>query len=138
MSQKNTSAFVGVLLLTAATLWICLNSFSYDVPEEGFDETTPWWASLLPWQGDQERSIRIHQGLDLVGGSQVVLEAEKEFLEDLDPDELRDRLGVARVVIENRVSGGLALLTHLYSWGVITVLLWNSPKLVILTKRSVF
>nr|HMQ54727.1 protein translocase subunit SecD [Anaerolineae bacterium] len=48
----------------------------------------------------QERSIQIHQGLDLKGGLQVVLEA------DLPAEQLQEgSMEAARTIVENRVNG---------------------------------
>jgi protein-export membrane protein SecD/preprotein translocase SecF subunit len=61
----------------------------------------PWWASLLFWQGDQQRSIRVHQGLDLQGGLQVVLEADLAENQELPEGSME----AARIVVDNRVNG---------------------------------
>lgn len=115
MSQRNINVLIGVVLLALATTWISLNDLNYKVPQgpDGGQLTaeSPWWARLLFWQGDQERSIRVHRGLDLVGGTQVVLEATQT--EGTDATELEGMMKAARVVIENRVSGGLGVIEPL-------------------------
>lgn len=103
MDQRNISKFIGILLLAAVLIWIVTADLSYRYSADtqlGVQEQPPWWASLLFWQGDQERSIRIHQGLDLQGGLQVVLEA------DLPPEQLQEgAMEAARIIVDNRVNG---------------------------------
>ncbi len=82
MEQRNISILVGILLLTGLLFWINTSTVEYTFPEieEGVaaEEPIPWWAAFLVWQGGQQRSIKIHQGLDLQGGLQVVLEPRDE------------------------------------------------------------
>ena len=117
MSQRNVSALIGIILLAALAAWVALSDVSYKIPagltleEVGAD--APWWASVLFWQGDQERSARIHFGLDLVGGSQVVLEADRAEGQQIDEGVMQ----AARVVVENRVSGGLGVVEPLVQLG---------------------
>lgn len=111
MSRRNINVLIGIILLATATIWISLNNVSYNIPEEGLGAESPWWASFLFWQGDQQRSIRVHQGLDLVGGTQVVLEATQS--DTTDEADLEGMMKAARVVIENRVSGGLGVIEPL-------------------------
>lgn len=104
MKQRNTTIVIGILLLTAVLLWINNVNLEYTYPnatESASAETVPWWAALLPWQGAQQRSIKVHEGLDLQGGLQVVLEA------DLPADQqLQDgAMEAARVIVDNRVNG---------------------------------
>ncbi len=103
MEQRTINIFVGILLLTGALLWIDTANLDYVFPTQTAAttlEATPLWAAFLPWQGNQERSIRIHQGLDLQGGIQVVMEA------DLPPEELQDgSMEAARIIVDNRVNG---------------------------------
>ncbi|MCB0211100.1 MAG: protein translocase subunit SecD [Anaerolineae bacterium] len=104
MDQRNISKLIGILLLTGALIWIITANLTYRSPAEqdlGAQEPAPWWASLLFWQGDQERSIRIHKGLDLQGGLQVVLEADLP-----EGQELQDgAMEAARIIVDNRVNG---------------------------------
>jgi protein-export membrane protein SecD/preprotein translocase SecF subunit len=102
MEQRNITAFIGIVLLTVALSWIINVNLDYVYPTgpEAEQQEPPWWANLLVWQGEQERSIRIHQGLDLKGGLQVVLEA------DLPPEQLQEgAMAAARTIVENRVNG---------------------------------
>ena len=104
MDQRNISKLIGILLLTAALIWIITANLTYRFPAEqdiGAQEPEPWWASLLFWQGDQERSIRIHQGLDLQGGLQVVLEADLPEGQELQEGAME----AARIIVDNRVNG---------------------------------
>ncbi len=116
MSQRNIRVLIGILLLTAVTVWVSVSNLQYTVPkdvESGLGSNAPWWASLLFWQGDQQRSIRVHEGLDLVGGTQIVLEAQQVTDENGNPIDFKDVMEPARVIIENRVSGGLGVVEPL-------------------------
>lgn len=105
MKQSNVTVLIGILLLTGLLIWISTANLEYVYPAgtEGTtatSEAVPWWAALLPWQGTQQRSIKIHEGLDLQGGLQVVLEA------DLPQEQLTsDSMEAARIVVDNRVNG---------------------------------
>jgi protein-export membrane protein SecD/preprotein translocase SecF subunit len=104
MKQRNIAALIGILLLAGILVWINTANLEYTFPaESGATPTTPaapGWTLLLPWQGAQQRSIKIHEGLDLQGGLQVVLEA------DLPADQLSEgAMEAARVVVDNRVNG---------------------------------
>ena len=116
MSQRNIRVLIGILLLTVVTVWVSVSNLQYTVPkdvESGLGSNAPWWASLLFWQGDQQRSIRVHEGLDLVGGTQIVLEAQQVTDENGNPIDFKDVMEPARVIIENRVSGGLGVVEPL-------------------------
>ncbi len=116
MSQRNINVLIGILLLTAVTVWVSMSNLQYNVPknvESGLGSNAPWWAPLLFWQGDQQRSVRVHQGLDLVGGTQVVLEAVQTQDESGKNIDFSTVMKAARVVIENRVSGGLGVVEPL-------------------------
>jgi SecD/SecF fusion protein len=109
MDRRNITVLIGILLLTGILIWILSVDVDYVYPIEtetnqidtSAQEAAPWWTLTLPWQGNQERSIRVHQGLDLQGGLQVVLAA------DLPPDQaLQDgSMEAARVIVDNRVNG---------------------------------
>ncbi|MCB0165035.1 MAG: protein translocase subunit SecD, partial [Anaerolineae bacterium] len=104
MDQRNISKLIGILLLTGAMVWIVTANLTYRFPAEqqvGAQEPEPWWAAWLAWQGDQERSIRIHQGLDLQGGLQVVLEADLPEGQTLQEGAME----AARIIVDNRVNG---------------------------------
>lgn len=117
MSQRNVNALIGLILLAILAAWMAFTEVRYEIPPgESLEELSgvaPWWTSLLFWQGDQERSVRVHYGLDLVGGSQVVLEAEEGSEETIDEGVME----AARVVIDNRVSGGLGVVEPLVQLG---------------------
>ncbi len=116
MSQRNINVLIGILLLTAVTIWVSVSDLQYTIPkdvESGIGDSAPGWASFLFWQGDQQRSIRVHQGLDLVGGTQLVLEAVQTQDENGNEVDYSGVMEAARVVIENRVSGGLGVVEPL-------------------------
>ena len=106
MDRRNISLLTAVILLTALLIWIDVSTLDYIIPKgpsgtTAAAEPMPWWAALLPWQGDQQRSIKIHQGLDLQGGLQVVLEADLPPGQELTPGAME----AARIVVDNRVNG---------------------------------
>ncbi|HEX9923969.1 MAG TPA: protein translocase subunit SecD [Anaerolineae bacterium] len=105
MDQRNLSIIVGILLLTGALIWIVTTDVEYTFPDEAdtvsIEESIPWWAYLVAWQGNQQRSIKIHQGLDLQGGLQVVLEADLPEGQELSEGAME----AARIVVDNRVNG---------------------------------
>ncbi|MDX1520435.1 MAG: protein translocase subunit SecD, partial [Anaerolineae bacterium] len=105
MTQRNIIIVIGLILLTAFLVVIVNADLEYTFPPEvdGLEtaETPPWWASLLIWQGDQQRSIEVHQGLDLQGGLQVVLEADLTEGQEL----TEGAMEAARIVVDNRVNG---------------------------------
>jgi SecD/SecF fusion protein len=113
MSRRIEIILLFILLLTGLVALIDFTSLEYTFPREPDQATTaPWWASLLFWQGDQQRSIKVHRGLDLEGGTQVLLEAEQLFDQTTGaPVQVSaDQLEVARRIIENRISGGLGVV----------------------------
>ncbi len=101
MDQRNIRVLFGLILLAGVLGYIATANLTFIPSEAEEGEDWPLWASLLVWQGDQERSIRVHQGLDLQGGLQVVLEA------DLAPGEepAEGVMDAARGIVENRVNG---------------------------------
>ena len=105
MDRRNISILIGILLLTGLCIWIVTSNVEYTFPA-GADgtttqETMPFWAALLPWQGNQQRSIKVHQGLDLQGGLQVVLEADLPEGQELGEGSME----AARIIVDNRVNG---------------------------------
>ncbi|GAB4431090.1 MAG: protein translocase subunit SecDF [Anaerolineae bacterium] len=104
MRQHNITVVIGILLLAALLIWINTVNLEYTYPDAA-DSTTaeaaPWWVALLPWQGTQQRSIKVHQGLDLQGGLQVVLEADLPAGQQLEEGAME----AARVIVDNRVNG---------------------------------
>lgn len=105
MDRRNISIVIGLLLLSGFLVWIVTANieYTYPVPADSAVEQTspPWWASLLFWQGDQQRSITVHQGLDLQGGLQVVLEADLPEGQEL----TEGAMEAARIIVDNRVNG---------------------------------
>jgi SecD/SecF fusion protein len=104
MEQRNISILIGILLLTFVLIWIDTTTLNYIYPTPApgeAQEAQPWWAALLLWQGSQERSIRVHQGLDLQGGLQVVLEADLPQGQELQDGAME----AARIIVDNRVNG---------------------------------
>jgi protein-export membrane protein SecD len=89
MRQRNISLLVGIILLAAVLVWI--------------DQPNNPGLHLSIGSLRIDRDITIHQGLDLQGGLQVLLEA------DVPPDqeEIFDpgTMEAARVIVENRVNG---------------------------------
>jgi len=87
MSERNLNILVGIILLTAVVIWV-------DWP------TNPGLhLDLGPFH--IHRDIRVHQGLDLQGGLQVLLEAEVPADQEVTADDMT----AARVIVENRVNG---------------------------------
>jgi len=89
MRQRNISLLVGIILLTALLIWI--------------DQPNNPGLHLRIGSFRIDRDITIHQGLDLQGGLQVLLEA------DVPPDQEAAfdarTMEAARVIVENRVNG---------------------------------
>ncbi len=89
MSQRNISLLVFILLLTAALIWI-------NQPNNPGLHLTTGNFSI-------DRDIRIHQGLDLQGGLQVLLQADVPPEQEVDFD--ARTMEAARVIVDNRVNG---------------------------------
>jgi len=89
MRQRNISLLVGIILLAAVLIWI-------DQPDN-----PGLHFSLGSFRVD--RDIRIHQGLDLQGGLQVLLQADVPADQQADFD--AQTMQAARVIVENRVNG---------------------------------
>ena len=105
MDRRNLSILFGILLLVGLVVWISSSNLEYKFPTGTTSGETqqpvPFWAALLPWQGSQQRSIKVHEGLDLQGGLQVVLEA------DLPPGQQlpEGAMEAVRGIVDNRVNG---------------------------------
>ncbi len=100
MDTRNIRILMGILLLTGFSVWVSVVNLDYIAnPKEQGNQ--PWWATLLVWQGSQERSIKVHQGLDLQGGLQVVLQADLPQGQTLQEGVME----AARVIVDNRVNG---------------------------------
>jgi len=85
---------LGVLLVTAASLWVLYPSYR-------FYSMTPAQRAALPAQELAElRRKAVHLGLDLQGGMHLVLEVEHQ---KLTPAQVRDATDRAMEIIRNRV-----------------------------------
>lgn len=85
MRERNVGLLVGVIILALAAIWV-------DLP------TNPGLhIHLGPINLDKD--IRVHQGLDLQGGLQVLLEADVPEGEAVDPG----AMDAAKVIVGNRV-----------------------------------
>ncbi len=100
MERRTVSIFIGILLLVVFLVWVVTANLEYTKTKAG-TEPQPTWAAFLPWQGEQQRSIKIHEGLDLQGGLQVVLEADMPAGKELKEGSIE----AARVIVDNRVNG---------------------------------
>ena len=89
MRQRNISLLVGILLLTALLIWI--------------DQPNNPGLHLNVGSVTIDRDIRIHQGLDLQGGLQVLLEASVPPEQEAEFD--ARTMEAARRIVENRVNG---------------------------------
>lgn len=87
MKNRNLVLLGVILVLTAVAIWI-------DLP------TNPGiHIKIGSWELNSD--IYIHQGLDLQGGTQVLLEADLPAGEEL----TSDSMDAAKVIVENRVNG---------------------------------
>ncbi|MFQ5812315.1 MAG: protein translocase subunit SecD [Anaerolineae bacterium] len=85
MRERNTSILIGVIILALAAIWV-------DLP------TNPGLhIHLGPINFD--RDIRVHQGLDLQGGMQVLLEADLPEGQEIEAG----AMDAAKVIVKNRV-----------------------------------
>ncbi len=85
MRDRNVSLLIGVIILALAAIWV-------DLP------TNPGiHIHLGPINFD--RDIRVHQGLDLQGGMQVLLEAELPEGQELEAGAME----AVKVIVKNRV-----------------------------------
>jgi preprotein translocase subunit SecD len=89
MRQRNISLLVGIILLAAALIWV--------------DQPNNPGLHLRMGSLRIDRDISIHQGLDLQGGLQVLLEADVPPGEEAAFD--ARTMEAARVIVENRVNG---------------------------------
>jgi len=105
MDRRNVSIVIGLLILSGFLIWVVTANVEYIYPPETgptVDQPSPpWWANLLVWQGEQQRGVTIHQGLDLQGGLQVVLEADLPEGQEL----TEGAMEAARIIVDNRVNG---------------------------------
>jgi preprotein translocase subunit SecD len=87
MRQRNVSLLVGIIILTLVLIWV-------DQPDNPGIHLNIAGMSI-------NRDISIHQGLDLQGGLQVLLQADAPAGQTFDTSTME----AARVVVENRVNG---------------------------------
>ncbi|MEE8162552.1 MAG: protein translocase subunit SecD [Anaerolineae bacterium] len=85
MRERNVGLLVGVIILALAAIWV-------DLPNN-----PGLHIHLGPINYD--RDIRVHQGLDLQGGMQVLLEADLPEGEPIEPGAME----AAKVIVKNRV-----------------------------------
>lgn len=85
MQRYNTWLWPLIIVIVAAAVYIV-------IPGTG----TPPIGALIPAQ-----TFELHQGLDLQGGLQVLLEADVPEGQTIDPNSMR----VAKQIVENRVNG---------------------------------
>ncbi len=89
--RNNTLVLIGILILTAIALYIALPIDHPDWLERGVNPGT-----------DMPRELRdIKLGLDLRGGTQVLLEAEPVAGQEIDTG----AMDTAKLIVENRVNG---------------------------------
>jgi len=87
MKNRNLVLLVVIVVMTAVAIWIDLPS------NPGIH------LKIGSWEFDSD--IFIHQGLDLQGGTQVLLEAVPPEGEEI----TSDAMDAAKVIVENRVNG---------------------------------
>jgi preprotein translocase subunit SecD len=85
--QRNTALLAGIILLALVLIWIDLS----DNPGIHIH-----WSFI-----NIDKDIRVHQGLDLQGGLQVLLEADVPEGTEIDSE----AIDTAKVIVENRVNG---------------------------------
>ena len=90
MRNRNTVVLILIILLALAILWI-------DLPIQHIGA-----KQILFWQQPVEsRSLMIKQGLDLQGGTQILLEAKPAEGQTVTPADLQ----TAKTIVERRVNG---------------------------------
>jgi protein-export membrane protein SecD len=89
MSNRNTIALVLIILLALFVLWIVL--------PVGHPS---WFSQLLLWRPPESRSVVIQQGLDLLGGTQALLQAEPAPGQQVTAKDM----DTAKVIVERRVN----------------------------------
>lgn len=90
MRDRNSVILVVIALLGLLSLYIALPV-----------EHPAILSNLLFWQPRETRSLRLHQGLDLQGGLQVLLEADPAAGQAVDAASM----GAAKKIVENRING---------------------------------
>lgn len=87
MKERNIALLVGIIILALVLIWI-------DLPDNPGIHIH--WGFI-----NIDKDIRVHQGLDLQGGLQVLLEADVPGGTEIDSE----AIDTAKVIIENRVNG---------------------------------
>ena len=87
MRERNTALLVGIVILAIVLIWI-------DLPDN--PGLHIHWGFI-----NIDKDIRVHQGLDLQGGLQVLLEADVPEGTEIDAE----AIDTAKVIVENRVNG---------------------------------
>jgi protein-export membrane protein SecD len=94
MTRSDQGKLLGVLLVTALSLWVLYPSYQYyTLTAEKRAQTDPATIAKL-------RKKAIHLGLDLQGGLQLLLEVDKSRLSAA---EAKDAVERAREIINNRI-----------------------------------
>jgi len=87
LRERNTALLVGIAILAIVLIWI-------DLPDNP--------GIHIHWNFiNIDKDIQVHQGLDLQGGLQVLLEADVPEGTEIDPE----AIDTAKVIVENRVNG---------------------------------
>ncbi len=93
MRHRNTYVLVTIIVLAVLVLAIVV---PVSVP------STSWVTKLLFWQQPAEyRDLAFKQGLDLQGGTQVLLEAKPPVGQEVTTDDMQ----AAKTIVERRVNG---------------------------------
>jgi preprotein translocase subunit SecD len=87
LRERNTALLVGIVILAIALIWI-------DLPDNPGIHIH--WGFI-----NVDKDIWVHQGLDLQGGLQVLLEADVPVGTEIDSE----AIDTAKVIVENRVNG---------------------------------
>jgi preprotein translocase subunit SecD len=87
LRERNTALLAGIFILTLVLVWI-------DLPDNPGIHIH--WGFI-----NIDKNIRVHQGLDLQGGLQVLLEADVPAGMEIDSE----AIDTAKVIVENRVNG---------------------------------
>jgi preprotein translocase subunit SecD len=87
LRERNTALLVGVVILAILLIWI-------DLPDNPGIHIH--WGFI-----NMDKDIRVHQGLDLQGGLQVLLEADVPEGTEIGSE----AIDTAKVIVENRVNG---------------------------------
>lgn len=87
MRERDTALLAGIVILAIVLIWI-------DLPDNP--------GIHIHWDFiNIDKDIRVHQGLDLQGGLQVLLEADVPEGTEIDSE----AIDTAKVIVENRVNG---------------------------------